>query len=112
MEQGEPHRRHADDVVAALRTDRRRGLTAGEVRSRLEQHGPNELAAEKATPAWVRFLAQFRDVLVILLLIAAVISAALWAYERDADLPYEAPCIAIPRRTEGWYSPRGRLMSS
>ena len=36
------------------------------------------------------FLAQFQDVLVILLLVATAISAALWAYERDAALPYEA----------------------
>jgi Ca2+-transporting ATPase len=93
MDPNEPHRRHADDVVASLGADRRRGLTDAEARSRLERHGHNELAAEKATPAWVRFLAQFRDVLVILLLIATGISAGLWAYERDPDLPYEAMAI-------------------
>jgi P-type Ca2+ transporter type 2C len=93
MDPCEPHRRHADDVVAVLRTDLRRGLTDAEVRSRLEQYGRNELATEKATPAWVRFLAQFQDVLVILLLIATGISAGLWAYERDAGLPYEAIAI-------------------
>ena len=41
----------------------------------------------------MRFLAQFQDVLVILLLIATGISAGLWAYERDASLPYEAIAI-------------------
>jgi Ca2+-transporting ATPase len=41
----------------------------------------------------VRFLAQFHDLLVILLLIATAIAAGLWAYERDADLPYEAIAI-------------------
>ena len=35
----------------------------------------------------------FKTVLVILLLIATAISAGLWAYERDADLPYEAIAI-------------------
>src|SRR6202008_1768403 len=35
----------------------------------------------------------FRDVLVILLLIATAISAMLWAIERDAALPYEAIAI-------------------
>ena len=71
----------------------RRGLTSAEVGSRLERYGRNELAAGKATPAWRRFLAQFQDVLVVLLLIAAGISAGLWAYERDAGLPYEALAI-------------------
>jgi P-type Ca2+ transporter type 2C len=87
------HRQRADDVVAVLQTDRRRGLTDAEVRSRRERYGPNALATEKATPAWLRFLAQFQDVLVILLLIATGISAGLWAYERDASLPYEAIAI-------------------
>ena len=44
-------------------------------------------------PAWRKFLAQFTDVLVILLLVAAAISAALWLYERDSALPYEAIAI-------------------
>ena len=56
--------------------------------------GLNLLAPEAPVPAWKRFLAQFRDVLVVLLLIATVISAALWWYERDAALPYEALAIS------------------
>lgn len=82
-----------DDVVAALGTDPLRGLSDEEARLRLGQYGPNELAAEKPVPAWRRFLAQFEDALVILLLVATAISAALWAYERDAALPYEAMAI-------------------
>src|SRR5512145_2145861 len=93
MDPTKPHRRHADDVVAELRTDLRHGLTDAEVGSRLERYGRNELATEKAIPAWRRFLAQFQDVLVILLLIATGISAGLWAYERDVALPYEAIAI-------------------
>ena len=44
-------------------------------------------------PAWRKFLAQFQDVLVILLLIATLISAGLWLYERESALPYEAMAI-------------------
>jgi Ca2+-transporting ATPase len=51
MDPTKPLRRHADDVVAELRTDLRRGLTDAEVGSRLERYGRNELATEKATPA-------------------------------------------------------------
>jgi Ca2+-transporting ATPase len=88
-----PHRRNADDVAAVLGTDLRRGLSDAEVGSRRKRYGPNELATEKPTPAWRRFLAQFQDVLVILLLTATAISAGLWAYERDVGLPYEAIAI-------------------
>src|SRR5262245_40667108 len=93
MDPGEPYRRHADDLVARLGTDARRGLTDAEVKSRLERDGRNELASEEPPPAWRRFLRQFQDVLVILLLIATGISAGLWAYEQDAALPYEALAI-------------------
>jgi Ca2+-transporting ATPase len=87
------YRRQIEDVVAQLGSDVQLGLQETEARSRLERDGPNELAAEKPVPGWRRFVAQFQDVLVILLLIATAISAGLWAYERDAALPYEALAI-------------------
>ena len=87
------YRQRVEDLCHALGTDDRQGLTDEEAQSRLERNGRNELAAEKPVPAWQRFLAQFQDVLVILLLVATAISAGLWAYERDAVLPYEAIAI-------------------
>ena len=81
------------ELLARLATDERRGLSAAEARSRLAHHGRNELTAEKRVPPWRRFLSQFQDVLVILLLVATGVSAALWAVERDAALPYEAIAI-------------------
>ena len=87
------HARGVDDVVAALGTDVQRGLSADEASARLTRHGRNELAATKPVPAWRRFLAQFQDVLVILLLIATGVSAGLWAVERESALPYEAMAI-------------------
>jgi magnesium-transporting ATPase (P-type) len=41
----------------------------------------------KNVPGWKKFLAQFQNVLVVLLLIATAISAGLWLYEGDAALP-------------------------
>ena len=81
-------------VVAALRSDTRQGLSHDEARVRLEQYGRNELAADPPAAAWRKFLAQFQDVLVILLLVATAISAGLWVYERDSALPYEAIAIS------------------
>ena len=82
-----------DDVIARLGTSRQRGLTDAEAQSRLGQYGRNELPVEKKPPAWRRFLKQFEDVLVILLLVATAISVGLWAYEQEAALPYEAIAI-------------------
>ena len=87
------YRQAVEEVVAELGCDPRRGLSSEEARARLERYGPNELEAEKPVPAWRRFLAQFRDTLVILLLIATAVSVGLWAYERDSALPYEGLAI-------------------
>ena len=87
------YRRAVDDVASALGTDLRRGLSATDAAARLGQFGRNELPAEPTIPAWRRFLAQFRDVLVVLLLIATAISIGLWAIERDTTLPYESIAI-------------------
>jgi len=88
-----PYQQPVDAVVASLATDAERGLSAVEARTRLERDGPNELTAEEPVPGWRKFLAQFGDVLVILLLIATAISAALWLVERESALPYEAMAI-------------------
>jgi Ca2+-transporting ATPase len=83
----------AEQVMAALASDLGRGLSQSEASARLGRYGPNQLASEPPVPAWKKFLAQFRDVLVLLLIIATGISAALWLYERDSALPYEAIAI-------------------
>jgi Ca2+-transporting ATPase len=87
------HRQSAAEVALALDVDPRTGLSTSEATGRLARHGRNELASERPQPAWRRFLAQFQDVLVILLLVATAISAGLWIYERESALPYEALAI-------------------
>jgi len=82
-----------EEAVRELGSDARHGLASQEAHARLGQHGRNELPAEPPVPAWRKFLAQFGDPLVILLLVATGISTLLWLLERDAALPYEAIAI-------------------
>ena len=82
-----------NEVAAQLQTDTREGLSEAEARQRLERYGKNELTAEETAPAWRKFLAQFQDVLVILLLIATAISLLLWLFQKDSAAPYEAITI-------------------
>jgi Ca2+-transporting ATPase len=64
-------------LLSALRTNSETGLSTAEARSRLTEYGVNELkSVERASP-WVLLLAQFKNVLIIILLIAAVLSAVL-----------------------------------
>src|SRR5512147_436612 len=88
-----PYQQSVDAVLGSLGADARRGLSKAEARARLERYGRNELTAEAPVPAWVKFLAQFKDVLVILLLIATAISVVLWLIERESAWPYEAIAI-------------------
>ena len=50
------------------------GLSTQESQKRLEQFGPNELIERGAKPPWQIFLDQFRETMVIVLIIAAIVS--------------------------------------
>jgi Ca2+-transporting ATPase len=68
------HALTAAQAAEELATDLQRGLSEEQARRLLEQFGPNELPEEAPTPLWKRFLEQFKNFLVIILLIAAAIS--------------------------------------
>jgi len=51
-----------------------RGLSREEAKKRLEQYGPNALVEKKRKPLWLIFLSQFNDVMIFILLGAALIS--------------------------------------
>ncbi len=87
------YRRSPDEISVTLDTDLETGLSRQEAQARLKRYGRNELTAEQPVPAWRKFVAQFKDVLVVLLIVAAAISLALWLYERSSELPYEAIAI-------------------
>ncbi len=70
------HALEAEAVLAAL-ASRESGLTEAEARERLQRYGPNRLAPPQRRPAWRRFLAQFDNLLIYVLLAAAAITAAL-----------------------------------
>lgn len=89
----EPYGKTADDVLATLQVDPERGLNSDEAGRRLARYGTNELDAEAPRSAWRKFLDQFASLLVILLIIAAAISAGLWLYESRTAMPYEAIAI-------------------
>ncbi|MBN1240284.1 MAG: cation-translocating P-type ATPase [Gammaproteobacteria bacterium] len=87
------YRQSAEDVLTTLGADPSAGLDQAEVQRRLARHGANLLAEARRRPAWRRLAAQFTDALVVLLIVAASISALLWYVERDGALPYEAIAI-------------------
>lgn len=85
----------AADVAAAMEVDPDQGLPPEEAARRLAEHGPNELVGSDRAPAWKRFLAQFHDPLIYLLLGAIIIATAAWILEGAHDVPVDAIVIAV-----------------
>ena len=83
------------DVLTAMASDADSGLDEASVRQRTERFGPNEIAVGADTPAWKRVLSQFRDPLVLLLLVAIVISVVAWLIDGADELPIDAIVIAV-----------------
>lgn len=65
----------AEETLKNLNTDENKGLSSEEAAKRLEKYGPNSLGEEKKIPLWKRFLSQFADAMVIILIAAAILSA-------------------------------------
>ncbi len=71
---------HSLDVgqcTKQLETNPVHGLSQLEAEHRLTRHGPNKLAEKKPRSAWLKFLDQFKNVLVIVLIGAAVLAGAI-----------------------------------
>ena len=67
------YRQLPKDLFSKLETNKS-GLPQSEAEKRLEKFGPNALQEKKKKPAWVLFLAQFKDFMILILAAAAVIS--------------------------------------
>ena len=70
------HALSVDELCRRFEVAADRGLSAKEAAARLAKYGPNELTAAPRPPAWKRLLAQFRELVVLILVIAAAISLA------------------------------------
>ena len=64
----------ADEACARFEVDPRSGLDTAEVERRRAEVGPNKLAEAKKEPGWHAFLRQYRDLMQLVLLGAAIVS--------------------------------------
>lgn len=63
-----------EEVKNELEADLEKGLTNEQVTKKREKYGTNELKAQKKKSLFVKFLEQFKDFMIIVLIIAAVVS--------------------------------------
>lgn len=92
----DPSLADAQAVAASLGVDPNTGLSQAEAERRLAQYGPNELASAPPVPKWKKFLAQFKDPLVYLLLAATGISLVAWFIEKANAAPGAEGGEALP----------------
>lgn len=62
------------EVASRLQADPTTGLSAAEAQERLQKYGPNKLADKKKESGWQAFLRQYKDLMQIILLVAAVVN--------------------------------------
>lgn len=71
------HALPAEDAARRLGADPACGLTSADAAQRLLSHGANRLPEPPHRPAWLRFLAQFHNPLIYVLLAAGLVTLAL-----------------------------------
>lgn len=67
------HKVTVEQAFASLQSSGR-GLTLGEVERRLQEYGPNELVEKERKTAWMMFVDQFKDFMILVLIVAGVIA--------------------------------------
>ncbi len=89
------HNETTETVVSQLDSDAVRGLSAKQARERLQQYGENKLREKKKKTNWQRFLEQFKDVMILILLVAAAISFVIACVEGNPKEFFEPALILL-----------------
>jgi Ca2+-transporting ATPase len=93
------HARPAADSARELDVDPSVGLASAEAVRRLRRYGPNRLAETPREPRWRAFLRQFQNLLILILLVAAVVSLAV---TREWETPVVIALVVLFNATIGF----------
>jgi len=90
-----PYSVKSEDFLREVQSDPEKGLIAAQVESRLKEYGENRLKEKKEKTNLQRFFDQFKDVMIIILLVAAVISFVIALAEREMSEFFEPLLILL-----------------
>src|SRR5699024_348583 len=74
MNEMDSYRHSSDEIIEKLDSNAKTGLSSDEANKRLEKYGANEIQQGEHTTILQKFVAQFKDFMIIVLMIAAVVS--------------------------------------
>ncbi len=77
MTEGHWHSVGTDSVLKYWSTDKSAGLSTARAQERFAKVGPNRIEEEKGESAFSRFIGQFKDLMILILIAAAIISGLL-----------------------------------
>lgn len=89
------HSLNKEDVLTLLKSNTQTGLSSKEARKRCMQYGYNEIQGKKKKSLVVRFFEQFKDFMIIVLIIAALISLFVSYLEGEPDFVDPIIILAI-----------------
>ena len=89
------HDKQMEDVLQQLSTDPKMGLQQEEVAARQAKYGLNKLREKKKKTTFQRFLDQFKDAMILILIAAAVISFVIACVEGNPKEFFEPALIML-----------------
>lgn len=97
------HDKTKEEVLNCLDTVEDKGLSSSKVNELKVKFGPNRLQEKKKKTNLRRFLDQFKDVMIIILIIAALVSFAIVVYEKKLGRAFRACSYPTDRRAQCRY---------
>jgi len=84
-----------EETIEKLNTNEKQGLTEEQVRKKQEKEGKNKLEDKKKESILIKFIKQFNDFMIIILIIASIISAIVSKMQGENDYIDSFIIIAI-----------------
>ena len=89
------HNKSKEETLNALSTNRETGLSGAQVAELQQKHGPNRLREKKKKTLAQRFFDQFKDVMILILIAAAIVSFVIVCVEKNWGELFEPGLILL-----------------
>ena len=84
-----------EEIFKLLKTDRRSGITKEQVIERRQKYGGNKLEDKPKETMFIKFIKQFNDFMIIILILASIVSAGISYIQGENDYIDSIIIIAI-----------------